>query len=190
MKWVARLAIVAMVAALTFASVRWYEQLRDSARLGGDALAAVTLYPGTQGIRLPEVSGRDLQGRPLSATSFRGHVLVLNVWGSWCGPCNAEAPSLARVSAANFRKGVRFMGIDIRDALPAALAFERAYGISYPSVNDPAGIALVQLDGILPIGAVPATIVVDKAGLIRARVIGKTDQIMLQGMIDDAQVGR
>ena len=92
--------------------------------------ARLTLYPGKQGVPLPQVAGRTITGGRLSLQDLRGNVVVVNVWGSWCAPCRAEAPDLAKISRATASRGVRFVGIDVRDNPAAGLAFERRYKIA------------------------------------------------------------
>lgn len=153
----------------------------------GTGGSGLTLYPGDKGIPLPTVSGRTITGSRLSLQNLRGHVLVLNVWGSWCAPCRAEAPDLARISKATYPRGVRFVGIDVRDNPAAGRAFERHFGITYPSFDDQQGLVLASFTGIIPISAVPSTLVVDRNGVIRARNIGRIDATTLRGLIRDTE---
>jgi thiol-disulfide isomerase/thioredoxin len=67
---------------------------------------------------------------------LRGTPVVVNLWGSWCPPCNAEAP-LLRDAHARFGDRVQFLGIDIEDSVPAARGFIRRYGWTFPSIRDP-----------------------------------------------------
>jgi cytochrome c biogenesis protein CcmG, thiol:disulfide interchange protein DsbE len=67
---------------------------------------------------------------------LRGTPVVVNMWGSWCPPCNDEAP-LLRDAHTRFGDRVQFLGIDIEDSVAAARAFMRRFGWSFPSVRDP-----------------------------------------------------
>lgn len=111
--------------------------------------------------------------------------MVLNVWGSWCSPCRAEAPDLARVSRETYDSGVRFVGIDTRDTDDAARAFTRSFHITYPSIIDEQGELLLGFSGVIPISAVPSTVVIDRDGGVAARVVGRVDEATLRGLIDD-----
>lgn len=165
-------------------------QLRGtSSRAGSPNFGTgTTLYPGDRGIPLPRLEGPTLgEGATLSVADQRGHVVVINVWGSWCGPCRAEAPDLAAISQETALRGVRFLGIDVRDEPAAALKFERTYGITYPSFDDRDGSLLARFNGIIPIGAVPSTLVVDEGGVVRARIIGRVDGPTLRSLIADAE---
>lgn len=156
----------------------------------GSAGTGLTLYPGDQGIPAPDIEGRSINGEQLSLHRLTGHAVVLNVWGSWCAPCRAEAPDLARISKQTAAQGVRFVGIDVRDNPSAARAFEAHFGIAYPSFDDQSGLVLAQFAGIVPVSAVPSTLVIDRSGLIRARLVGRIDPTTLRGLIQDARVGR
>lgn len=156
----------------------------QSDRPVSDPRVGVTLYrPGSRET-LPELSGLSLDGSQLSTGQFAGQILVLNVWGSWCVPCREEAPDLAEVSAEGASSGVQFIGVDTRDNVDAALAFQRRFGISYPSFDDDSDV-LLELAGVVPVNAVPSTIVVDVDGDIAARVIGRVDAATLRGIIGD-----
>ncbi|WP_460834443.1 TlpA family protein disulfide reductase [Nocardioides hungaricus] len=111
---------------------------------GTAAGVGLTLYRGQEAIPLPQIRGTTIDGQALDLTDLRGRVVVLNVWGSWCGPCRAEAPDLAAVATETATRGVEFVGIDVRDNPAAARAFVRKYQITYPSFDDQNGLVLAQ----------------------------------------------
>src|SRR6476620_128646 len=74
-----------------------------------------TVFNGSSAPQAPPVTGTTLAGAKLSLSRFRGHVLVLNFWGSCGPPCRAEAPRLASLARAFGPPGVAFLGVDIRD---------------------------------------------------------------------------
>jgi peroxiredoxin len=162
---------------------------------GTDAVVADQSYvsgPGTVTTISPDQRGRqlDLPGTLLGGGAFnvadhRGKVVVLNVWGSWCPPCRAEAPGLQRVWTAVRGKGVQFVGIDTRDTKAAARAFERRFGLTYPSVSDEDGELLLAFRETLPPNAIPSTIVLDRQGRVAARIVGATTEEKLRQLIDD-----
>ncbi|MFD3928302.1 TlpA family protein disulfide reductase [Streptomyces sp. NPDC058614] len=119
----------------------------------------------------PAVSGTTLTGKHLDIAQWRGNVVVINVWGSWCAPCRKEAPELARLAKETAASGVHFLGVDIRDSKRAALAFESDYGIGYPSLFDPDGRGLLGFKS-LAARAVPTTYVLDRTGKVAAMSIG------------------
>ncbi len=131
------------------------------------------------------LDGTTLDGAPWKVADARGNVLVLNVWGQWCGPCVAEMPDLQRVwsqvSAAG--KPVRFMGINYRDGAETARAFLRVNKITYPSLEDDGGRTLLALRG--KANTTPTSLVLDRQGRIAARVSGPVTAATLTGLLDD-----
>ncbi len=105
--------------------------------------------------------------RTISLSDFAGQVVVLNVWGSWCGPCRAEAPDLEQTYQDSKASGVTLLGIDVRDEHDAAADFVRERSITYPSIFDPPGRSLDALRGF-PRNTVPSTIVLDRAHRVAA----------------------
>ena len=90
---------------------------------------------------------------------LKGKPVVVNFWGSWCGPCEQEAPRLAE-AARRFSGRVQFLGVDVFDDRAPARAFIRLFGWSYPSVFDnPASI-----EGSLGMSGQPVTVFFDAAG--------------------------
>jgi thiol-disulfide isomerase/thioredoxin len=100
--------------------------------------------------------------------------VVLNVWGSWCGPCRTEAPILADTARDLADQGVQFIGINTRDHGTARpLAFQRNFDIPYPSIYDPDGSTLLSFTGTLPLNAIPSTVIIDRKGRVAGRVLGE-----------------
>lgn len=151
---------------------------------GADGVATVT-----KGDRKPvgQIKGKTLQGKKFDIADYRGKVVVINVWGSWCPPCRAEAPYLNKVAKATKGEGVEFVGINTRDGSESlAEAFESDFNISYPSLYDPTGKIImagfpkdtVNLQGL------PVTIALDKSGKIASRFFGGINDEQLHAMID------
>lgn len=136
----------------------------------------------------PKLDGATVDGKTLDTTELKGKVVVLNVWGSWCPPCRAEAPGFAKVSKelADAGKDVAFVGINTRDnSTQNATAFEESYGITYPSLYDPDGKLMLRFPkGTLNPQAIPSTIVLDKEGKIAARTLIAVSETQLRSMID------
>ncbi|MEV4330476.1 TlpA disulfide reductase family protein [Streptomyces sp. NPDC049597] len=133
------------------------------------------------------LKGETLEGEPLDVADLKGKIVVMNVWGSWCPPCRSEAPYFAKVAKETKAKGVEFVGINTRDSKKEpALAFEKDYGIEYPSLYDPIGKLIVNgfPKGSLNPQAIPSTIVLDRDGKIAARSLKALDDEELHKIID------
>ncbi|MGW0603212.1 TlpA family protein disulfide reductase [Streptomyces sp. NPDC002644] len=134
----------------------------------------------------PRLQGKTLDGGQLDTADYKGKVLVLNVWGSWCAPCRAEAKHFVKVSEETKDQGVQFVGINTRDAaVQPALAFEKEEGVTYPSLYDPTGRLLLRFDkGTLNPQAVPTTLIIDRDGRVAARGLGAQSEEKLREMLD------
>lgn len=126
--------------------------------------------PPAIGAAAPQFEAMDLTGRPVSLASLRGQVVVLNVWATWCLPCRDEIPVLKAAHQALAGQGVQLIGVSV-DAAGAGLDvqdFALDHGITYPLWLDPEHRFATAF---LTVG-VPETFVIDRAGIIRHRVIG------------------
>ncbi|MFG2292753.1 TlpA family protein disulfide reductase [Streptomyces sp. NPDC048603] len=148
------------------------------------AARAAVLDPGARR-QAPELAGADLDGKRLSLAGMRGDVVVLNVWGSWCGPCRAEADDLERLSRQTRAEGVRFLGINTRDRdRAAARSFVRAHGLGFPSLHDPAGELLLRFPPeLLNPQAIPSTLVIDRRGRVAVAIGGAVTDDQLRPLL-------
>lgn len=100
---------------------------------------------------------------------FAGRVVVINIWGQWCGPCRAEVTQLQQVYDATRGAGVSFLGIDVRDNnRQAALDFVNDRQVTYPSIYDPAMRTLIAFGGKYPTTVIPSTLVLDRQHRVAA----------------------
>jgi thiol-disulfide isomerase/thioredoxin len=148
----------------------------------------ISTLPPAKRERPGDVAGESLEGRPLSLADYRGQVVVVNVWGSWCGPCRAEAPMLADAARDLADKNVAFLGINSRNPERAApLAFVRRYDVPYPSIYDPQGRTLLAFRDTLPANAIPSTVVIDPQGRVAASVLGEISRTTLYDLVEEAR---
>ncbi|MGW7818637.1 TlpA family protein disulfide reductase [Streptomyces puniciscabiei] len=149
---------------------------------GNNGIATV---PAGKRASAPDLSGRTIDGRTLDVASFKGQVVVVNVWGSWCSPCREEAQYFAKVSKEYQGKGVQFVGINTRDtSTTPAVAFEKEHGIGYPSLYDPTGKLMLRFKkGTLNPQLIPSTLVIDKQGKVAARALEALDDTTLLKML-------
>ncbi|MGW5116159.1 TlpA family protein disulfide reductase [Streptomyces noursei] len=134
----------------------------------------------------PDLSGETTTGKKLDVADYKGKVVIINVWGSWCGPCIAEAPNFAKVANEDKDKGVQFIGINTRDAEKSqATEFEEQHKVPYPSLYDPTGKLMLRFPkGSLNPQSIPSTIAIDRQGRIAARSIGPLAEDDLRKMVD------
>jgi thiol-disulfide isomerase/thioredoxin len=153
----------------------------------GASAAGGGRYPDIAVVRdgpaAPALSGPLDGGGRLSPAADRGHVVVLNFWGSWCPACRAEAPGLAAAARRFAAAGVRFVGVDVADNQASALAYMRHFRIGYPSVDDPGDAIVLNFHKLVPIAEFPSTLVISRDGRIAARVIGGVTYAELERLI-------
>ncbi|HZK05021.1 MAG TPA: TlpA disulfide reductase family protein [Actinomycetaceae bacterium] len=131
-----------------------------------------------------EVVGESYEGEGIDVADWRGDVVVMNFWYAACPPCRVEAPEL--VAIAEDYPEIHMLGVNPRDDAGAAQAFERTFSIPYPSLWDLDATAVAAMQGLVPLQAMPTTIVLDREGRVASRILGQADPGILRGLIDDA----
>jgi thiol-disulfide isomerase/thioredoxin len=135
--------------------------------------------PSSRGVPGP-LSGPDLMdtNRTISVDDFAGQVVIINIWGQWCGPCRAEVSELQQVYDATRGDGVALLGIVVRDnniQAPRDFIIDRK--ISYPSIYDPAMRTMIAFGGKYPTTVIPSTVVLDREHRVAA--------VFLRELLDD-----
>lgn len=143
------------------------------------------VYPVGERDPAPPLEGTTLDGDAFALSDWRGKVVVVNVWGSWCVPCRTETPQLVRLANEYVDRGVRFLGINIRDNPASARSFEDRFKVPYPSLEDPDGRLLLNFRDVIPTSVVPSTVVIDRRGDVAARIIGAVTYPTLKGLLAD-----
>ena len=145
-------------------------------------------YPAGHRPAAPDFTGTSLTGRPINFASYRGKIVVLNIWGSWCAPCQSEGETLKYLDEEYGPQGIAFLGDDLQDTPVQALSFLRSQGITYPSVNDANGAVVQRLAIAVPISATPTTLVIDKTGHIAGVIDGAVTYPDMTTLLRDAAV--
>lgn len=147
----------------------WFAQARFSPHTP-DASAVTGLW---------EISFPDLEGRPQALSRWRGQVLVLNFWASWCVPCREEMPDFASLRTQYRPRGVEFVGLAIDNATSVSQFLQR-HPVNYPIlVGEGAAHSLARLLGN-PSGALPYTVVFDREGKIVLTHLGRLPRATLE----------
>ncbi|MEU4808083.1 TlpA disulfide reductase family protein [Nocardia fluminea] len=126
--------------------------------------------PETRG-KVGALTGRDLmdEGKTVTLADYVGQVVVINLWGQWCGPCRAETDDLERAYTATKELGVQFLGINVRDPQrDKAQDFVVDNKVSYPSIYDPSMRTLLALGGSYPTSVIPSTLILDRKQRVAA----------------------
>jgi len=176
-RWLVAIAVVGFVVAL---AVFELETRGTSGVVGyGTANYAAHAEPHQDpapAFTLPVLEG----GGSISLHQYLGHIVVLNLWASWCGPCHLEAPGLEKTFKYFQSRGIQFLGVNERDNFAAARGFVSEFHITYPSGYDPEGVVAPRY-GLI---GLPSTLFIDPAGQILERVTGPIDAPRLRAGIE------
>ena len=111
---------------------------------------------------------QDLTGRETSLNAFRGKVVFLNFWATWCGPCRAEIPSMEKLYTELKDQGFTIVAVNSQESAEQVSAFVQEMGMSFPVLLDSAGKA----GATYTVRAIPTTYIIDPQGSIRGRMVG------------------
>ncbi|MSO27883.1 MAG: TlpA family protein disulfide reductase [Candidatus Nanopelagicales bacterium] len=146
----------------------------------------VTSYAAGERPSMPPIAGATLSGAQLDLATLAGSVVVLNSWASWCAPCIEETPELIAASSSTASADVVFVGLNVKDDPAKAREFVKQQQIPYESIMDPAGRMLATLPEVPP-GSLPSTLVIDRSGLVAARIIGPIPPGVLAGIVESVE---
>jgi cytochrome c biogenesis protein CcmG/thiol:disulfide interchange protein DsbE len=124
-------------------------------------------------------------GRAVQLEDFRGKVVFVTFWASWCPPCRAEAPMLEATWRRLQEQGVLFLGVNTQDEEPRARAFLQEFGITFPNGRDPDGRIAIDYG----VWGLPEAFIVDPTGRITYKHIGTIGQASLLAKLQEARHG-
>jgi peroxiredoxin len=125
----------------------------------------------------PDFKVTDLSGKTISLADYKGKVLFLNFWATWCPPCRAEVPDFVTTYAEQKANGLEILGISLdTKGKEVVTAFVEKYKINYPVVLEPREVTGKIVDDYKPGQFIPTTIIIDKKGRIREKQVGVLDK--------------
>lgn len=134
------------------------------------------LVPAQVEFPAPELSLVDLEGKPVTLSDFRGQVVLLNNWATWCPPCKEEMPTLQAYYKKYQGQGLTIIAIEAGEPASQVAEFVRAYGLSFPVWPDPDMRALASFGN----RSLPNSYVIDREGIVRLAWNGAVDLATLE----------
>ena len=127
-------------------------------------VAASTLASsGLAGQPAPDFALKSASGENLRLSEYRGDVVMINFWATWCGPCRQEMPLLDELYSRYQRVGFNLLGVNIDDDSNRAMDMVRELGVSFPVLFD----ASKEVSKLYQVNAMPVTVLVDREGRVR-----------------------
>lgn len=123
-------------------------------------------------------------GQPFDLEAHRGEIVIVNFWGSWCGPCRAEAPRLQQLHQDYADRGVTLLGVTYLDDDDSSLAFMDQYGLTYLNAPDPQ----LRVADAYHITGAPETFVIDQQGNVVEVVVGEITDLQMTRLRDRLDV--
>jgi cytochrome c biogenesis protein CcmG/thiol:disulfide interchange protein DsbE len=160
------IAVIALLALLAYGVGSTQPSRSIDEKLAAGELAAAPSFD------LPRLQGN---GR-ISLADYKGKVVLLNVWASWCEPCKQESPLLERWHRQMLAKGGTVLGIDTLDVSSDALDFVKEYKLTYPQLHDRDGTSIKKFG----VAQYPESFVVNRQGKIAATARGPVDDAWMQ----------
>lgn len=129
----------------------------------------------------PDFTLKDLGGSDISLSDYKGKVLILNFWATWCPPCRAEIPDFIEVYSEYKDKGLEILGISVDQVSPDQV---RQF-VERNEMNYPVAMATNQLfKDYPPPQAIPTTLIIDREGKIQYKKVGMMSKQELIGLFD------
>ncbi len=126
-------------------------------------LASAAGVTGLSGQPAPDFALKSITGENLRLSEFRGEVVMINFWATWCGPCRQEMPLLDELYRRYQKVGFQLLGINIDDDRRSAVKMVRVLGVGFPVLLD----ERKDVSRLYDIDAMPATLLIDRTGIVR-----------------------
>ncbi|GAC1639426.1 MAG: TlpA disulfide reductase family protein [Herpetosiphon sp.] len=118
-------------------------------------------------------------GMPVTLSDFKGQVVLLNIWATWCPPCRAEMPTIEATYKQYHGQGFTVLAINIQESSGTVAAFMTKYGLSFPALLDRDG----KVSGTYQAFALPSSFFIDRLGIVRAIYRGPMPRSVIDGTV-------
>ncbi len=134
-------------------------------------MSAAGLQAVREGTELLDFELQDLKGNNIKLSSYRGKVVFLNFWATWCPPCRSEMPSMETLYKEYRDRGLEILAVDLQEDRERVEAFFKEYGLTFTALLDTSG----KVGAMYGARSIPTTYIIDRKGFIVAGAIGSRD---------------
>lgn len=151
----------------------------STGKSSADSATESSVTPMEVSFRAPELSLENIEGKTQSLADFKGEVVLVNNWATWCPPCKAEMPSLKQFHDTHTEEGFTVIAVEAGDKLEDVLAFAQRLDLKFPIWLDPNGASLQAINN----GSLPNSYVIDRTGTVRLAWTGEISLGMLEKFV-------
>lgn len=182
-RWI--LAGVLLGAAIGLAYLYGFPPDEAASGSTGQVTAGQATPAPVEGSPAPEFSLQNLDGETVALADYRGEVVLLNFWATWCGPCRLEMPVLQDYHSRFSGQGLTVLGVNFDEPREDVAAFQRELNLTFPLLLDPGG----AVQDLYRIRGYPSTFVVDRDGMISTVHIGVLAESQVQEYLQQVGIG-
>ena len=154
--------------------------------LGGAQAASTPAPAPVVGAPAPDFTLNDLAAKPVTLSSFKGQIVLINFWATWCGPCRIEMPAIERRYAALEDQGFVVLAVDVDEPITDVGAFVHDLNLTFPVLLDPGA----TVNDLYRVRGLPTTFIVDRDGMISQLHIGLMTEDQLDGYLSKLGLGK
>jgi peroxiredoxin len=136
-----------------------------------------------EGQRAPDFELKDLNGAQIRLSDYRGQVVLINFWATWCGHCRTEFPEIQKAFERNREKGLVVLAVNVQDRKESVQAYAQELGLTFPVLLDPLGRATT----LYRARRLPTSYFVGPKGIIVRKQVGPVDLVVIEDVLE--QVG-
>ena len=177
------IAILALV--LAFGCARSGTEGTGAGAQKGAGSGSIPANAGTIGSQAPDFELTDLSGKKVRLSDFKGKVVILDFWATWCGPCRMEIPDLVKLQTKYGDKGLTIVGLTVSSPEKDVRSFAQDHGMNYPVLLE-ADDLTHRYGGVV---GIPTTFVVDRQGRITQKFIGMMESRAFEEAIQPLLAG-